>query len=79
LKHFGANKIEMVRQLIHSQSFLQSVVICACEIQFKVSFVNDMQFDQMMEIVDQKQPFDLWRIFNILLNIYPDIPASILE
>jgi hypothetical protein len=54
-------------------------VICACEIQFKVSFVKDMQFDQMMEIVDQKQPFDLWRIFNILLNIYPDIPASILE
>ena len=55
--------------------FLKSVIICASEMQFFIQNVKDMQIYSMIEIIEQP-PFDLWRILNIFLKLYPDMPAK---
>ena len=56
--------------------FLKSVIICACEVQFFIQNVKEMQFYNIIELVEQPA-FDLWRILNIFLKLYPDMPSKI--
>jgi hypothetical protein len=56
--------------------FLKSVFLCACEIQFYIYNVKDMQVYTLIELVDQP-PFDFWRILNIFLKLYRDIPSKL--
>lgn len=46
--------------------------------QFIVNAEKEMQVDSMMEFIEQ-QPFDLWRILNIFLKLYADMPIKICE
>jgi len=56
--------------------FLKSVIICACEVQFCIQNVKELQIYNLMELIDQP-PFDLWRILNIFLKLYPDMPTKL--
>lgn len=56
--------------------FLKSVIICACEVQFFIQNVKEMQIYNLIKLIDQP-PFDLWRILNIFLKIYPDLPSNL--
>ena len=56
--------------------FLKSVVICACEVEFFLQNEKEMQIYTLIEIIDQP-PFDLWRILNIFLKLYPEMPTKL--
>jgi len=38
--------------------------------------VKELQIYNLIELIDQP-PFDLWRILNIFLKLYPDIPSKL--
>jgi hypothetical protein len=76
VSHAEQQRVNEVKKLIYSSMFLKSVIICACEVQFFIHGVKDMQVFNLIELVDQP-PFDLWRILNIFLKLYPDMPHKI--
>jgi hypothetical protein len=76
ITHAEQQRVNEVRKLIYSSMFLKSVVICACEVQFFIQNVKEMQIYHLIELIDQP-PFDLWRILNIFLKLYPDIPLKL--
>ena len=76
ISHVEQNKVHEIKRLIYSSMFLKSVFLCACEIQFYIYNVKDMQVYTLIELVDQP-PFDFWRILNIFLKLYRDIPSKL--
>lgn len=76
VSHVEQNRVAEVKKLMYSSIFLKSVFICACEIQFYIYNVKDMQVYTIIELIDQPS-FDLWRILNIFLKLYPDIPSKL--
>lgn len=76
VSHSEQNRVAEVTKLMYSNIFLKSVFICACEIQFFIYNVKDMQVYNIIELIDQPS-FDLWRILNIFLKLYPDIPSKL--
>lgn len=56
--------------------FLKSVIICASEVQFYIYNVKELKVYNLIELVNQP-PFDLWRILNIFLKLYQDMPYKI--
>ena len=76
VSHAEQQRVNEVKKLIYSSMFLKSVIICACEVQFFIHGIKDMQVFNLIELVDQP-PFDLWRILNIFLKLYPDMPHKI--
>ena len=76
VSHFEQKKFKEIKNLIHSQMFLKSVLICATEVQFFIYSVKELKIYNMIELINQA-PFDLWRILNIFLKLYPDMPFKI--
>ena len=74
--HQEQHRLGEVRRLINSHIFIKSVVVCAAELQFTIYSEKQMQFEGMMEIIGL-MPFDLFRILNIFLRLYADMPAKI--
>jgi len=52
VSHAEQQRVNEVKKLIYSTMFLKSVVICACEVQFFIQNVKDMQIFTLMEIID---------------------------
>lgn len=50
--HAEQKRVVEVRKFIYSNKFLQSVVICASEVQFYIQNVKDMQIYSLLELVD---------------------------
>ena len=76
VSHAELNKVNEVKKLIYSQMFLKSVIICASEVQFYIYNVKELKVYNLIELVNQP-PFDLWRILNIFLKLYQDMPYKI--
>lgn len=52
VSHDEQNRVAEVKKLMYSSIFLKSVFICACEIQFFIYNVKDMQVYNMIELID---------------------------
>jgi len=52
ISHAEQQRVNEVKKLIYSSMFLKSVVICACEVEFFIRNVKDMQIYNLMELVD---------------------------
>jgi hypothetical protein len=76
VSHAEQGRVSEVKKLIYSSMFLKSVVICACEVEFFLQNEKEMQIYTLIEIIDQP-PFDLWRILNIFLKLYPEMPTKL--
>ena len=52
VSHAEQQRVNEVKKLIYSSMFLKSVIICACEVQFFIHGVKDMQVFNLIELVD---------------------------
>lgn len=72
IEHFS---IKQVSKLVYTQTFQKSIFICATEIQFFDQNIKEFSSMQLMELVGQT-PFDHWRILNIFIKLYYDMPNN---
>jgi hypothetical protein len=52
VSHAEQQRVNEVKKLINSTIFLKSVIICACEVQFFIHNVKDMQIFNIIDLVD---------------------------